>query len=761
MGVTRHSQRVVPWLLALIVTWFALAGLDVPHASIAKYFLYFGCAVALPGVLLLRSLWRSLGNWAEDIALGSAIGLGYELAGWAIFTALGIQEWLIVWPLLLLLCFATIPPLLRYWRIADPEPLPVPWSWGMATGVTICCILIATATMGPNSVPPAGENYYQDLLYHLSMMHELIRSIPPETPQVAGQPLEYHWFPNAHLAAAVDITRLPPELVLFRLWMLPMVAAGLVIFAALARQVSRIWWTGLLSVAMAAVAANIDLWPGQSGISSSAFEFLSPSQTFGVVTGTAAAMLLLAVLFEPVVPKRTWILLIGLAILGGGAKPTTLPILIGGTGLVGLFVLIRLRRLPLRPLLASGVILFAGVVTMLTVAGSTGGSGIQLFAIARSAPGYVALTGDTTMAATGGWILTALQSSDGTTVLAGWAMVGTLLLSQLGLLAGLGVLLARRTKEDPLAWWLAGAMIAGWLGMLLLDHPAASQGYFLRSAVPFAAAAAGLLVAESLQSRTNRETAGLIGLAVVLGLVLAYVPRLLAPQPGGDRDKMIGALGLPELAFIALVLFAVSAWLITGAHVPGLRGLGPALVVLTLTSMSWQAAVVYSANLVSLGNYPVPPPQPAAKDRLDQGEKNGTVWLEANAAPDDIVVTNTACRPARRQPPGCDARGYMVSGLGGRRTLLEGWAYTQQALRMHGDDGKRYSLQPSPWPDRLDLTAQVFADPTPQLMNRLRTEYGVRWVFADSLAGKVSPRLAELAAERYRSGPVAIYELPS
>ncbi|WP_328989172.1 hypothetical protein OG394_23365 [Kribbella sp. NBC_01245] len=751
------ESRLVPWVLFLALFWLLLAGIDVPALAIAKYVLYFGCAVALPGVLLLRALWRSTGNWAEDLALGATVGLTFELAGWALFTALGLGSWLIVWPLLLLLCFAAIPPLQRYWRIAEPDPLPLVWHWVVAFSAGFACTVIAAATMGPNAVPPAGDTYYQDLLFHLSMVHELIRQVPPETPQVAGVPLNYHWLPNAHLAAAVDITQLPPELVLFRLWMLPIVTVGIVTFAALARLVSRVWWTGLLAALMTAVSANFDIWSGRSGISTSAFEFLSPSQTFGVVVGTAAAVMFLVVLFEPGVPKRTWILLTALAILGGGSKPTTLPILIGGTGLLGLFVLIKLRRLPARALLASGVILFAAIFTMLTVAGSTGGSKLQLFAIVRSTAGYVTLTGDQTMAATGGWILDALSSSDGTTVLAGWVLVICLFLSQLALLAGLGVLATRRTRQDPVAWWLAGSMIAGWLGMLLLDHPASSQGYFLRSLVPFAAAGAGLLMTEALQGRTRREIGGLVGVAITIGLALTLLPRLVAPDPSMDRDKQIAAVALPELAFIALVLMVISAWLILGARVRGLRGLGPALVVLTLLVGSWQGAVSYGLHL--FGTYPAAATPVSESEKLDPAEKESLIWLEHNTGPADVVLTNTACRPARRQPPGCDARGYLVSGLGGRRTFLEGWAYTEQALKQHGMDGKRYNLQPTPWPERLDLTASVYAAPTRALLDRLY-EYGVRWIYADSLAGPISADLANLARPRFVTGPITIYELP-
>src|SRR6185503_18478007 len=56
------------------------------------------------------------------------------------------------------------------------------------------------------SVAPAvvvgGGLYYQDVTWHLSIVHELTRSFPPEVAQLAGQTLRYHWFSHVHLAAA-------------------------------------------------------------------------------------------------------------------------------------------------------------------------------------------------------------------------------------------------------------------------------------------------------------------------------------------------------------------------------------------------------------------------------------------------------------------------------------------------------------------------------------------------------------------------------
>lgn len=45
-------------------------------------------------------------------------------------------------------------------------------------------------------------------------------------------------------------------------------------------------------------------------------------------------------------------------------------------------------------------------------------------------------------------------------------------------------------------------------------------------------------------------------------------------------------------------------------------------------------------------------------------------------------------------------------------------------------------------------------------MARLREEFGVRWLFADTAAGKVSgPKLKAVAEVAHRSGTVTIYRL--
>jgi hypothetical protein len=66
---------------------------------------------------------------------------------------------------------------------------------------------------------------------------------------------------------------------------------------------------------------------------------------------------------------------------------------------------------------------------------------------------------------------------------------------------------------------------------------------------------------------------------------------------------------------------------------------------------------------------------------------------------------------------------------------------------------------PAPWPERRRLSTQAVVHPTPQDLAQLRRDYGARWIFADTRATKISPRLATLASLRYTSKHIRIYRL--
>ena len=134
-------------------------------------------------------------------------------------------------------------------------------------------------------------------------------------------------------------------------------------------------------------------------------------------------------------------------------------------------------------------------------------------------------------------------------------------------------------------------------------------------------------------------------------------------------------------------------------------------------------------------------------------------WLRANTPTSDIVATNIHCRPADSTAQFCDSRSFMVSGLGGRRTVLEGWAYTAQAHALHGVDGRSHLFQPSPFPEQYELSQAAFEAPTTATLDSLADEYGARWLVGVRRAGPVSAELDDLADEVFDNGDVVIYRL--
>ncbi|WP_232828348.1 hypothetical protein [Kribbella monticola] len=731
--------RLIPWLLPVAAGVGGLLAIDVPLADIAKYSGYFVFCVVLPGVLLLRGAWRSTGNWAEDFGLGAAVGAAYQLLGWAIFTALGLQSWLCAWPALVLAVFAAVPRLRSCWRIVAPVPLPVAWSWGVAGCATVLVLITTFNVLADHQPPPSGTAYYQDLLFHLSLVHEVMRSVPPQLPQAAGEPLQYHWFADADMASAVDITRLSPALVLFRLWLLPQAVVVLLVSAALARQVSKVWWTGVL-------AAVVVLPTGSASL-------LSPSLTFSIVAGTAAAIFVVDAVFRRSGGRGAWVLAAALAVVAGGSKPSMLPILAGGVGLAALFLLVRERKLLWRSVGAGLVLVLAMLVTLRFIAGPSG-SGFQLFAIARFQPAYPAITGDTSVPGTGGLVPAWLTSGDSTTISGVAVLLGLILLSSAGLLTGFGLLFVRSTRRDPVAWLLAGTLASAWIGLLVANHPAAGQQYFLRSVVPFAAAAAGWLVAVAFKGRSGRTILLVSATALVLGVgfFVAMQPAKLRSED--SRAAQVDALARPLLVTGVLTALLVCGWLLSRRRRVKQPGLGSAVPVLVAIAVSLVGMAKYSYFAFQTdGTYR------AVNGQVHPDEQAAALWLGAHSDPADVVLTGTWCQPPGAQQPGCDARGYLVSGIAGRRTLMEGWAYTQQALETSGVGGKRYAYQDSPWPDRVQLTEQILTAPTAQLLTEVRQQYGVRWIYADGWDGPTSAKLDELAVLRYQEGEVKIYEL--
>ncbi|MEV6812690.1 hypothetical protein AB0M52_11240, partial [Micromonospora sp. NPDC051296] len=490
-----------------------------------------------------------------------------------------------------------------------------------------------------------------------------------------------------------------------------------------------------------------------------------------------------------------WALIPALGLACAGAKSSVLPPLIAGLGLAALVAWIRGRQVPWRVfgVLATLVVAMA-VGYRLFAGGGAGTLRAQPLGLIRHLLPYQQTYGAEEGAQFGGLLPPGLVEHGGT---GAWRLAtvlfGCWLLMQTPRLAG-GLLLAGSGRRDPVVWLLSGAVAAGLAVACLTFHPSASQLYFWLPVIPLAA-----LLASWLLARTRVGWPALMAAGVLGALAQLFAPPL-DPPPAPARDEVtiesvrtatadgwLAALGWSAARYAALIVLAavlamaVDALRTRRAAVDGnddsgaagrraarVRRLGrptPA-ALLARSALAGVVAALLGASLATGVDMSVQQvrtsvdPLGTRDERLvvTRDEMQAALWLDEHAGPDDLVATNVHCRPVQTTPH-CDARAFWVTGLGGRRAVVESWGYTDAALAAHGRDGYRYPQQPPPDAAQFALNERAFTAPTRADLDQLRDAYGVRWLFADTRAGAVSPELARLAPVRYTAGPVTIHEL--
>jgi len=721
-----------------------------PALDIFRYAAYWGFGVMLPGLLVARATVGTRGNWPEDIAIGAVTGLALELICLALWSVLGVQQQLWLWPLFVMVIFVAVPGLRRHWRISSPRPLPRLWSWGVAGAIGVCAVLVRQSAFAA-PLPPAGGLYYQDVTWHLSIVHELTRSFPPQISQVAGEVLPYHWFSHAHLAAAHLVSGAPEATVLLRLWILPLVAVTALIGARLAMELSGRWWSGPVAAWGLVVFQGTDLLP-VSGEARVIFQD-SPSQVFVLPLVLGAATLIVRAL-RGLRLGAGWVVLALVLVAAAGAKPTAMPLVLAGACLAGFSLLVQRRRQWLAALSVVAMVTVSLLVSFRAVAGNGSGSRLSLFDFVEFSPLYHGLTG-AGVQQSGGPVLpegVSDLSSRSLVILAILILVP--LVANLGRLAPFALLASGRLRRDPAAWFMAGVVVAGWGVYLVLSHPAYSQAYFLRLANPMASVfgAWALAVAIPSAARAGHRVAAVLAGGTLIGAGVVALGAAVTPGLSESETSLSAAVA-SFVAPLALLCGAVGClvvvWLVVRRRVPDLRGWGSglALAVLVLGAPAY-GAVTSSASAVGAfvgGRSDLPD----RVSRLTPAAGAAMAWVDQHVPNDAIVATNRHCVSGPEQP-GCLSVAFWVSGLGGRRTVIEGWGYTSEATSWSG---------PTPFPERLAVNDAVFSDPNAMTIGRLRQDYGASWLVADSSAGPVSPELARFAFTRFRSEEVTVYEL--
>ena len=753
----RLGIRALPWLLALGVACAALLQTGTPALDIARYAGYWGFGVTLPGLLLVRATIGTRGNWPEDVALGAVTGLGLELVFFAIWSILGIQQQLWLWPVVVVLIFLAVPRLRPYWRIGLPQPQPLLWSWGVAAATAACTLTLRESAFAA-PLPPGGGLYNQDVTWHLSIVHELTRSFPPQIPQVAGQALRYHWFSHVHMAAAHLVSGAPEATIVLRLWIIPLLALTALIGARLAMELSGRWWSGPVAAWALIVFEGTNLLP-VPGEAEVIFP-TSPSQVYVLPLVLGVTILIVRALRGQRL-RAGWALLALMLAAAAGAKPTAMPLILAGSCLAGLSLLLQRRRQWRAALSVAAMVAVILPASLLFVAGSDVRTTISLFDFVEFNSLYHSLTGAGFHPSVGPILPAGVNDLTARSMLILAILLLVPLVDNVARLVPFASRASKALRKDPAAWFMAGMVIAGWGVYLTLSHPAYSQAYFLRLANPMASVFGAWALAAAVPSaaRSGPRVGTVLASGTLIGAGVVALGRALTPSLAGhtkDLTAVVASVVTPLVLAVAAIVAGVLAWMVVRRKAPGVRGWGLALTLAALVlggPGEDEISGTVRDGIFFVADTAVPEGGSVAGSldgyRLSAAAGAAAAWLNQHTPRDAVIATNRHCVEGRQRPR-CLSLAFWVSGLGGRRTVLEGWGYTSAATS---------ASAPTPFPERLAANDVVFADPNELNINRLRQRYGASWLVADTSAGPVSPQLARFAARRFSSGEITIYEL--
>ena len=725
------------------VLWTLLAA-DTAPADLVRYAGYAVLAVLLPGTLLWRALRRAPHTLVEDLSMGAAVGLVLEIAGWAVFSALDLRGWLWLWPLAVLLPFAVVPGLRRHWWVRGYRPVPIGWSWTVAGVVGFFTWYLAGVFLERNPVLPTSEGtrQYIDLAYQLSVAGEAKYHLPLGVPQVAGEPLYYHWFAYTHLASTSLIGGIDLPVVALRLAVPALCALTIVLTAVAGWRLSGRPYVGAIAAVLFFAIGEVNftdpvtvpfgtqvmfvIWHGVSMIYSWVLLVaLIPvlADRIGRVTGTGV----------PAIGPGAWPLAALLLFASSGAKASSVPVVAAALALTAVVLLVVRRRIPW-PVIAAGAL--AGLAQVFATA--------VLFAFQTYGVRLGPLQGLA--------VFWAGESSRSTAGQAGVVLaVGAAFLINMQLrLAGiLPLLWLSRGRLEPVQWFLLAGTVAGPGLYLLFSQPAGGNQYFTRAGFTF-----GVLLSAwgyvMLLDRARLDRWGALALAAGTAVVVAVLVRLQigyaeVPTAGPPYQPVVPILTW-SAGLLAAGLVGMLAWFALRPWVPALRGRG-VLVATTLVLVAGAPGLVMdvakSERNPNGGAYALVP-MPAS--RIEAAR-----WVRDHSDPADVLATNAHCLVVTASGF-CDARTFWLSAYAERRVLVEGWGFAPRVATLG-------AYTPFWDPERLRRNDEAFRAPTAAGLAELRQRDGVRWLVVDRRVGRESAALAGLARLRFDNGRLAVYEI--
>ncbi|MBM3666649.1 MAG: hypothetical protein FJW90_04075 [Actinobacteria bacterium] len=744
-------------VLAGAVCLWLISG--VGAADVIRYVAYEAVFVLGPGWLAFRALSPGTRGLGWQLALGWPLGLVLEILAFALTAALDLREAFVLYPILAGALAGLAWRRRRAGAGERPAGRPTLGPRQALALAGLCLFVFAyigIAYFGrsplPGSVPAAF--YYPDISFNLVLASEALHHWPIAEAKVVGGTYGYHYFVNIHMAAASQVTGIELPTIIFRLYLLPLIALLVLQLGLVGGAIARLAWAGPVTAALFVLVGEIDL----SVIDIRPFQgvgpiplWSSPTQLLGLVFFVPIVFVLHRLIDgdaepvndpEPAIPRpELWALLVLLLVGSGGAKAVIPPMLIGGLLIYLAYRLVRGRGIDRAALTALGCCVAVQLAYM-AVLYRSGGSSLQLD------PGA---TFEQMIAVTRA--LDAVGGEPGVEVVF-WVLavpIATAMFYGASLL-GLAWLTAGRATVRPADSALLAICLAGLPAFLLLGHDGHSQLYFplygILAALPLAAEGLCRLFTRLSQPPAFDRRLLLAALvAWVLGLVLVAFAAERVTLDGHPVRADLIAYGSAAAALAAVTAIAVRSRGVARSTATALAVLGVLL------------AAAIDAPLDAL---------PETLRRLDRGEPlhltgpietrraaiEGMEWMRESLDEDAVLaVSNDRSGLAREYAP----LDNTFPAFTERRTLLEGWAYTSEASR-HGQ-AEVIARRFDPFPERRELERRVFARADTSALRELRSRYGLTHLVIDRKHGFAAPSVRELGRVVFENELLEVIEL--
>jgi hypothetical protein len=605
---------------------------------------------------------------------------------------------------------------------------------------------LAMVFLDRNPILPASEGtrQYLDLAYQLSLAGEAKNHFPIDLPQVAGEPLYYHWFGYAHMAMASLIGHIDLPVVTLRLAIPALCAATIVLTAVVGWRVTGRPYAG-------AVAAALFFTIGEVNFTNPVTMPFGTQATFVIWHGMSMIyswVLLVAVMapLAEIAGRRArfdgWLPPLTVPPIGGGAFVLAALLLFGSSGakasslpVVGIalaftaIVLFVVYRTIAWGLVLAGLITAAAQVFAMAVLYHFQSYGLDIGPLSGLKPYW--------NGAGTGWNHVVI-------VAAVWlAFVVNMLLRTAGIVP---LLWLTRGRLEPSQWFLLGGALAGPGLYLLLSQPGSGNQYFTRAGFAFAVllSAWGYVMVVERADLSPRALAALgLGAAAFASALVVVQLRYALPAEGDQPYRPIMPIvWWAGLLAVVLVAGGVVWWVASHPwpelwHRYGVVALTVILVAGTPGLVMDEYKSIHSPNGGAYVNITMP------RSRVQAAR-----FVRDHSQPDEVVATNAHC--IGMWGTLCDSRSFWLSAYSERRVLVEGWGFSPRLAKV--------GLVPFWDPQKLAVNDQAFSDPDEATIAALRG-YGVRWLVVDRGVGAESASLKSFATQRFDNGRLAVYEV--